>query len=125
MHEYIYSYIMNAHVYTMLFAGVSVGTEMSVENVFQYLSTKKSKILISEMYTAYRVVCDPLPVGLTMREMSAEEDKLYSSCPLQEQDLDSLQTDLNQQVGLIPLQHLNTHMCCLRGHICFASTTIF
>ena len=53
------------------------------------------------MHTAYRVVCDPLPVGLTMREMSAEEDKLYSSCPLQEQDVNSLQTDLYGQVGVI------------------------
>ena len=70
-----------------------------LKDVVLYLSTKKPKILISEMHTAYRVVCDPLPVGLTMREMSAEEDKLYSSCPLQEQDVNSLQTDLCGQVG--------------------------
>ena len=72
-----------------------------LKDVVLYLSTKKPQILISEMHTAYRVVCDPPPVGLTMREMSAEEDKLYSSCPLQEQDVNSLQTDLYGQVGVI------------------------
>ena len=72
-----------------------------LKDVVPYLSAKKPKILISEMHTAYRVACDPLPVGLTMRKMSAEEDKLYSSCPLQEQDVDSLQTDLCGQVGIL------------------------
>ena len=72
-----------------------------LKDVVLYLSTKKPQILISEMHTAYRVVCDPLPVGLTMREMSAEEDKLYSSCPLQEQDVSSLLTDLCGQVGIL------------------------
>ena len=72
-----------------------------LKDVVLYLSTKKSQILISEMHTAYHVVCEPLPVGLTMREMSAGEDKLYSSCPLQEQDVNSLQTDLYGQVGII------------------------
>ena len=72
-----------------------------LKDVVLYLSTKKSQILISEMHTAYRVVCDPLPVGLTMREMSAEEDKLYSICPLQEHDVNSLQTDLYCQVGIM------------------------
>ena len=71
-----------------------------LKDVVLYLSTKKPKILISEMHTAYRVVCDPLPVGLTMREMSVEEDKLYSSFPLQEQDVSSLQTDLYGQVSI-------------------------
>jgi len=70
-----------------------------LKDIVLCLSAKKPKILISEMHTAYRVVCDPLPVGLTMREMSAEEDKLYSTCPLQEQDVDSLLTDLCGQVG--------------------------
>ena len=50
------------------------------------------------MFTAYHVVHDPLSVGLTMRKMSAEEDKLYSSCPLQEQDVNYLQTDIYGQV---------------------------
>ena len=72
-----------------------------LKDVIQYLSTKKPQILISEMHTAYRVVCDPLPIGLTMREMSGEEDKLYSVCPLQEQDMDSLQTDLIKYVSVI------------------------
>ena len=72
-----------------------------LKDVVLYLSTKKPKILISKMHTAYCVVCDPLPVGLTMRKMSAEEDKLYSVCPLQEQDVNSLQTDLHGQVGIL------------------------
>ena len=71
-----------------------------LKDIVLYLSTKKPQILISEMHTAYRVVCDPLPVGLTMREMSAKEDKLCSVCPLQEQDVNSLQTDLYGQVDV-------------------------
>ena len=73
--------------------------KLLLKYVVLHLSTKKPKILVSEMHTAYHVVCDPLPVGLTMRKMSSEEDKLYSSCPLQEQDVNHLQTDLYGQVG--------------------------
>ena len=70
-----------------------------LKDVVPYLKAKK--LLISEMHTAYCVLCDPLPVGLTMREMSAVGKKPYYNCTLQEQDVDSLQTDLCGQVGMI------------------------
>ena len=76
-----------------------------LKDVVPYLSAKKPQILISEIHTAYHVVCDPLPVGLTMRKMSAEENKLYSFCP--QQDVNSLQTDLCGQVGVLHVKLLS------------------
>ena len=90
--------IILTHNYVLQSQEYLLALKRLLKDVVQYLSTKKPKILISEMHTAYRVVCDPLPVGLTMRKMSAEENKLYSVCPLQEQDVSCLQTDLCGQV---------------------------
>ena len=50
------------------------------------------------MYTAHRIVCEPSPVGLVMRETTAEEDKMFSRCPLSKEDIENLQVDLYKQV---------------------------
>ena len=50
------------------------------------------------MYTAHHIVCEPSPVGLVMRETTAEEDKTFSSCPLSKEDIENLQVDLYKQV---------------------------
>ena len=50
------------------------------------------------MYTAHHIVCEPPPVGLVMRETTAEEDKMSSSCPLSKEDIENLQVDLYKQV---------------------------
>ena len=50
------------------------------------------------MYTAHHIVCEPPPVGLVMREITAEEDKMLFSCPLSKHDIENLQVDLYRQV---------------------------
>ena len=50
------------------------------------------------MYTAHHIVCEPPPVGLVMRETTAEEDKTFSRCPLSKDDIGNLQVGLYKQV---------------------------
>ena len=52
------------------------------------------------MYTAHHIVCEPPPVGLVMRETTAEEDKMLSSCPLLKEDVENLQVGLYRQVRI-------------------------
>ena len=59
---------------------------------------KKPKVLYSEMCTAHWVVCEPQPAGLIMRQMSVEEDKFYSSCPLREEDIKNLKIGFDVKV---------------------------
>ena len=73
------------------------------------------KVLLSEMSTAYHVVCEPPPVGLTMREMTQEEMQLYSRCPLKMEDVDLLQSDFYDKVSaiqqwLISTVHVYVHV---------------
>ena len=48
------------------------------------------------MYTAHYIVCEP--VGLVMRETTAEEDKTLSHCLLSKDDTENLQVGLYKQV---------------------------
>ena len=50
------------------------------------------------MYTAHHIVCEPPPVGLVMRETTAEEDKMLSSCPLLKEDIDKFQGEVYEKV---------------------------
>ena len=52
------------------------------------------------MYTAHHIVCEPPPVGLVMRETTAEEDKMLSSSPLLKEDVENLQVGLYRQVRI-------------------------
>ena len=76
-------------------------------NILPHVPARKPEILISSMYTAHRVLCEPHPVGLMMREMSHEEVKLYSHCPLQMKDVETLQSDCYQKVGICA--HMNLY----------------
>ena len=67
-------------------------------DIIPILMGKKPKVLYSEMCTAHWVVCDPQPAGLTMRQMSVEEDKLYSICPLREEDVNNLKIGFDEKV---------------------------
>ena len=69
-------------------------------SILPHVPAKRPEILISEMYTAHRVLCEPHPVGLVMREMSHEEVELYSNCPLQMEDVETLPNGFYQRVGL-------------------------
>ena len=76
-------------------------------DIIPILMAKKPKVLYSEMCTAHWVVCDPQPGGLTMRKMSVEENKLYSSCPLREEDVNTLKIGFDEKV----------HACAMLLHI--------
>ena len=67
-------------------------------DIIPILMAKKPKMLYSEMCTAHWVVCEPQPAGLTMRQMSMAEDKLYSSCPLLEEDVKNLKIEFDEKV---------------------------
>ena len=69
-----------------------------LNDVIPYLTAKKPKVVVSKMYTAHRIVCEPPPVGLVMRETTAEEDKTFSSCPLSKEDIEDLHVELYKQV---------------------------
>ena len=72
-----------------------------LRSILPHVPAKKTNILLSEMSTAYHVVCEPQPVGLTMREMTREEIQLYSRCPLQMEDVDLLQSDFYDKVSAL------------------------
>ena len=75
-----------------------------LNDVIPYLTAKKPKVLESEMYTAHHIVCEPPPVGLVMRESTAEEDKMLSNCPLLQGDVEKLQVELYKQVYTVCLR---------------------
>ena len=79
-------------------------------DIIPILMAKKPKVLYSEMCTAHWVVCEPQAGGLTMRQMSVEEDKFYSSCPLREEDVKNLKTKFDEKVYTCMLIHM--HVQC-------------
>ena len=83
-------------------------------DIIPILMAKKPKVLYSEMCTAHWVVCDPQPAGLTMRQMSVEEDKLCSICPLLEEDVKNLKIGFDEKVYTCILMH--THAYAMQGH---------
>lgn len=68
-------------------------------SILPHVPAKRPEILISEMYTAHRVLCER-HVGLVMRDMSPEEVELYSNCPLQMEEVETLPSGFYQRVGL-------------------------
>ena len=72
-----------------------------LRKILPHFPAKKTNVLLSEMSTAYHVVREPPPVGLTMREMTQEEMQLYSHCPLQMEDVDLLQSDFYVKVSAL------------------------